>query len=92
MSIPEKQLGSYLRLKKELAQFRGIGQYFESKTFDWFLLKGTPEAAEIRLIRSLDEGDEWHCNVVSFSTINEMDEVEDARFSGFLDECLGWLD
>jgi hypothetical protein len=40
----------------------------------------------------LDEGDEWHCNVVSFSTINEMDEVEDARFSGFLDECLGWLD
>ena len=92
MSIAKKQLGTYLRLKKELGQFRGIGQYFESPTFDWFLLSGSPESAEIQLIRSMDEGDEWHCDIASFTTINEMDEEEDLTFTGTLDECLEWLD
>ena len=92
MSIAEARLGTYLRLKKELPQFRGVGQYFESLTFDWFLLSGSPENAEIQLIRSMDEGDEWHCDVASFTTVNETDEEEDLVFSGPLEECLDWLD
>ena len=76
---------------REVSQFIGIGEYFESITFDWVLMSGTEENARIQYIRSIDEGDEYHCDVMSFSSIGEDDPEEVREFNGTLDECLSWL-
>lgn len=76
---------------REITQFIGIGQYFESTTFDWVLMSGTEENARIQLIRSVDEGNEYYCDVISFSTIGEDDPDELREFSGALEACITWL-
>ncbi|MEW8382920.1 MAG: hypothetical protein AB2689_05210 [Candidatus Thiodiazotropha taylori] len=89
--LPSSQLKLYLKMGREITQFIGIGEYFESTTFDWVLMSGTEENAQIQLIRSVDEGDVYHCDVMSFSTIGEDDSDEIKVYRGTLEDCLIWL-
>ncbi|RFA29934.1 hypothetical protein CAI21_08920 [Alkalilimnicola ehrlichii] len=90
--IAPEQLGLHLRLGRSLAQFIRIGQYFESKTFDWVTLTGTEDQARITLVRSRDEGAPWFCDVAAFTTVAEDDPSEELHFTGSLEECLVWLE
>jgi len=44
------------------------------------------------LIRSLDEGDEIFADVLSFATVNQLDEAENQAVLGSLDECLAAIE
>jgi len=77
---------------RELYQFIGIGRYFEGSTFDWVRISGSIDKSKIELIRSLDEGNEYYCDVTSFSTVAENDIEEVREFFGSFDECLAWLE
>lgn len=90
--LPREQLKLYLKMGREITQFVGIGEYFESKTFDWVLMSGTEDNARIQLVRSVDEGDTYYCDVMSFSTIGEDDPEELKEFCGTLEQCLSWLE
>ena len=89
--LPQSQLKTYLKMGRDITQFIGIGEYFESKTFDWVLMSGTEDDARIQLIRSIDEGDDYYCDVMSFSIIGEDDPDEIKEFRGNLEQCLAWL-
>ncbi|MES9941635.1 MAG: hypothetical protein ABW104_08555 [Candidatus Thiodiazotropha sp. 6PLUC2] len=89
--LQRDQLRLYLKMGREITQFIGVGEYFESTTFDWVLMSGTEEEAKIELIRSVDEGDEYYCDVMSFSTIGDDDPEELKEFRGTLDQCISWL-
>ena len=90
--ILESQIKTYLKLKKSLAAFCKIDKYFEFTTFNWFYLSGTPSECTVRLYKSYDEGNEFYCDVMGFSTVNEDDEIEDEFLTGHLDDCLEWLE
>jgi len=86
------QLPLYLKLGRGLDQFISVGRYFEDVTFDWVRLSGSIDKSKIELIRSFDEGDEYCCDVTSFSTVAENDVEEIKEFSGDFDRCLLWLE
>ncbi len=91
--IDSNQLKTYLKLGRELPQFLGFGEYYESKTFEWANLSGNPENAKISLIRSYDSGSDWGCyDVLSFGQVADDDPSEEKYFSGTLEECLVWLE
>lgn len=91
--IDSSQLKTYLKLGRELPQFLGFGEYFESRTFEWANLSGSPEEAKIALIRSYDAGEDWGCcDVLSFGQVADDDPSEEKFFKGTLEECLSWLE
>lgn len=90
--LSARQVGLNLKMGRELAQFIGVGKYFESTTFEWVRLFPDGEEVSIELIRSFDEGDEHHTNVALFSTSAEQDSDEVYGFSGSLNLCLDWLE
>lgn len=90
--LTKDQLPLYLKMGRELTQFIGIGKYFESATFDWVRVSGSLDSSTIEVIRSIDEGDEYFCDVKSFSSIAEIDIEERREFSGNLEQCLLWLE
>ncbi|WP_261924982.1 hypothetical protein [Shewanella sp. NFH-SH190041] len=90
--IPREKLKLYLKMGRELSQFISIGQYFDSVTFDWVRMTGSEQNAKIELIRSVDEGDDYYCDVTLFSTIGEIDPEEIKEYIGSLDNCLAWLE
>jgi hypothetical protein len=81
-----------MKILMKLLRIKIIGEYFESTTFDWILMSGTDKNVQIQLIRTVDEGDEHHCDVMSFSTLGEDDPEELKEFKGTLEECLNWLE
>ncbi len=92
--INKEKLLSYLKLKKEVALFIGVGQYFESKTFDWIKLEYHSDRIKCTKIQSLDEGSEIFNDVKSFSTINDLEKESDFNeesIEGTLEYCLSWI-
>lgn len=90
--IPVNKLHLHLKLKRRLAQFIGLDRYFESKTFDWVALEQDGDQIRATLIRSLDEGDEIFTDVLSFATVNQLDEAENQAVLGSLEECLAEIE
>lgn len=90
--LTEGQVQSYLKMGRDVAQFLGIGEYFESVTFNWVLLSGSVDNAKIELVRSIDEGDEYNYDVSSFSTAGDYEVDEIKQFYGSLSSCILWLE
>lgn len=90
--IPREKLRLHLKMGRDLSQFIGVGQYFESVTFDWVRISGTEQHAKIEFIRSMDEGDQFFCDVTSFSTVGELEPEEVKEYIGPLNACLFWLE
>lgn len=88
--IDKQKLLTYLKLKKEMALFLGVGEYFESKTFDWIKLEYHPEKIKCTKIRTFDEGDAISNDIKSFSTLNDL-EGEEEHVEGTLEHCLDWI-
>lgn len=93
--LGREKLGGYLKLKKQIALFLGIGEHFESKTFDWIKLEYFPEYIKCTKICSFDEGSSIFNDVKSFSTVNDMEQEmglhnEDST-EGTLEHCLNWI-
>jgi hypothetical protein len=90
--IDKHKLFTYLKLKKEMALFLGVGEYFESKTFDWIKIEYHPDRIKCTKIRTFDEGDAISNDIRSFSTLNDMEgEDEEEHVEGTLEYCLDWI-
>jgi hypothetical protein len=86
----------HLNLGRTVTLFARVGEFFESKTFDWIKLERiSPETCKCTLVRSFPEGDEFTADVVSFRTVNQLEEGFDAvsnpYIEGSLDECIAWM-
>ncbi len=90
--ISVDKLHAHLKLKRMLSQFIGLNSYFESKTFDWVTLEQDGAQIRARLIRSIDEGDEIFSDVLTFETVNRLDETENQSVLGSLDDCLAEIE
>lgn len=93
--INNEKLLTYLKLKKEIALFIGVGHYFESKTFDWIKLEYHSDRIKCTKIHSFDEGSETFNDVKSFSIVNDLEKEinldEEKSVEGTLDYCLSWI-
>lgn len=90
--IPANKIHLHLKLKRSLAQFIGISTYFESHTFDWVELKQEGAQVQATLIRSFNEGDAVFSDVLTFTTANQIDELENKHIVGSLETCLTWVE
>ncbi len=88
--IDKHKLLTYLKLKKEMALFLGVGEYFESKTFDWIKLEYHPDSIKCTKICTFDEGNAISNDIRSFSTLNDI-EGEEEHVEGTLEYCLDWI-
>jgi hypothetical protein len=93
--IDESKLSTHLRIKRTLALFVGVGQYFEQKTFNWIKLSEEADGFKASYIQSLDEGDELNYDVTLFSTVDSIQEDVDVNepisFTGSLYDCIQWI-
>ncbi|WP_346320990.1 hypothetical protein [Chitinophaga sp. YIM B06452] len=86
----------HLNMGRSVALFARVGEFFESKTFDWIKLERiSPEACKCTLVRSFPEGDGFTADVVNFRTVNQLEEGFDAVSNpyteGTLEECITWM-
>lgn len=92
--MTEEKAKLHLKLGRKLAIFVRLDNYFEQLTFDWILAEKIDADYKVALIRTLNEGDQIFNDVLSFTTINQIEEdFENSTnsFKGNLEECFSWI-
>ena len=84
------KLSTHLKLRRKLVQFVGIGQYFESKTFNYLELFQNSKCFETKLVQVLDYEYGFFPSMKEFETVEELEPEILIEFSGDLKECLEW--
>jgi len=84
------KLATHLKLGRKLVQFSGIGQYFESKTFDYLELSLGSKSYQVKLVRALDYDYGFSPSMKEFETVEQLEPESRVAFSGDFDECLEW--
>lgn len=92
----EKKAFLLLKLGHPVALVVGVGDFFESQTFDWIKLELLSDLYfRAVLIRSFHQGDRHFPYVLSFDTTNGMatghDPVTNNYIEGTWEECLLWI-
>ena len=90
--VPEEKLNLHLKLGRELFQFIGLGEYFESKTFEYLALFKEENEYTVKLVQALDYMYSFSPSMDEFETVEELENECESKFTGSLDDCLSWAE
>jgi len=88
--LPNKKLNLHLKLNREIYQFVGLGEYFESKTFEYLMMRKTENQYAVKLVRALDYQYGFSPSMDEFETVEELEEACESIFTGSFEGCLDW--
>lgn len=88
--LEPKKIQLYLKLGKEIYQFIKIGQYFESKTFEYVSLSKSGQNYIAKLVQVLDYMYDISPSIDEFETVEELEGECEFIYEGTLEQCLSW--
>lgn len=90
--VPKEKLKLHLKLGRELFQFIGLGEYFESKTFEYLALFKERNEYTVKLVQVLDYMYSFSPSLDEFETVEELENECESKFTGSLEDCLAWTE
>ena len=88
--IPIEKINLHAKLGRNLYQFIKIGEYFESRTFEWAQLSKTGELYKIELKQGLDYEYSITHSMEEFETVDDLENENKSFSSETLEECFIW--
>ena len=88
--LPKEKLSLHLKLGREIVHFLRLGEYFESKTFEYLLIIKNDSGYCVKLIQALDYMYSFSPSMDEFETVEELEG--ECIFSGNLEDCLDWAE
>lgn len=88
--LDKEKLKLHLELGREIYQFTEIGQYFESKTFEYVSLAKSETSYVVKLVRVLDCTYSLLPSMDEFETVEKLESGCESIHTGSLADCLSW--
>jgi hypothetical protein len=90
--LPKEKLNLHLKLGREIVHFLQLGQYFETKTFDYLQMVKSDSEFTVKMVQALDYMYSFSPSMEEFETVEELEGECESIFSGSLEDCLNWAE
>jgi len=88
--LPKDKINIHLNLGRKVVCFLQIGEYFESKTFEYLEIIKTNNEYTIKMVQALDNLYSLSPSMEEFETVEDLENECNYMFTGSLDDCFNW--